>query len=261
MLDLIHSDSSYANFGAAIPATELMWRGLKDIGFSSAMRRRMNVLVISAHPDDETLGCGGTLLKHAAAGDSIFWIIATVCHQPQWTAEVIERKAVEVDRVAAAYPAKRIKLGFLNARLDTIGIGELMKPIEQAVDEIRPEVVYVLHGGDIHTDHYALFTASMSVLKPFYMMRRGIRRVLGYETLSSTDAAPARGERVFMPNVFSDITPYIDRKLDIMRMYETEIHPEPMPRSPSAIRALARYRGATISAEYAEAFMLLRELF
>ena len=221
----------------------------------------MNILAISAHPDDETLGCGGTLLKHAAAGDAVHWIVATVCHEPQWSADTIARKAVEVDRVAEAYRAKLFRLGFPNARLDTIGIGELMKPIEKLVDDIRPEVVYLLHGGDIHTDHYALFTAAMSVLKPFYMNKRGIRRVLGYETLSSTDAAPQRGERMFMPNVYSDITPYLERKLEIMQLYETEIHAEPMPRSLSAIRGLARYRGSTISVEYAEAFTMVRELF
>ena len=221
----------------------------------------MKILAISAHPDDETLGCGGTLLKHAAAGDSITWIIATVCHEPQWCADLIARKAVEVDRVAAAYGAELVKLGFPNARLDTIATADLMRPIERVIDDIKPEIVYLLHGGDIHTDHSHLFTAAMSVLKPFYMTRRGIRRVLGYETLSSTDAAPQRGERMFMPNVFSDITPYMETKLDVMRLYESEIHAEPMPRSPSAIRALARLRGATISTEYAEAFTLIRELF
>ncbi len=221
----------------------------------------MNVLAISAHPDDETLGCGGTLLKHRHAGDRIFWIIATVCHEPQWSADLIARKAIEVDRVADAFGAEKFKFGFPNAQLDTIGIGELMKPIERVVADVTPEVIYMLHGGDIHTDHYMLATAAMSVLKPFYMSRRGIRRVLGYETLSSTDAAPQRGERMFMPNVYSDITPFLEEKLRIMGLYESEIHAEPMPRSPSAIRALARFRGATISAEYAEAFTLIREVF
>src|SRR5438105_3213681 len=127
----------------------------------------VNVLTICAHPDDETLGCGGTLLKHRQHGDSIYWIITTVCHEPQWSASVIDRKAEEVERVAAAYGAERIKLGFQNARLDTIPVGELMKPIECAIDTIRPEIVYVVSGGDIHTDHLAVFNASMSVLKPF----------------------------------------------------------------------------------------------
>ena len=221
----------------------------------------MNVLAICAHPDDETLGCGGTLLKHRESGDAIHWIIATVCHEPQWSASVIDRKAEEVEQVAAAYGARRVKLGLPNARLDTIPVGDLMKPIEICIDEIHPEVVYVVSGGDIHTDHLAVFNASMSVLKPFYMKRRGIRRVLGYETLSSTDAAPPRAERAFVPNVFSDISPFIDRKLGVMTLYETEVQPEPMPRSASAIRALARFRGSTISAEYAEAFTLIREVF
>jgi len=221
----------------------------------------MNVLAISAHPDDETLGCGGTLLKHRAAGDQIFWMIATVCHEPQWSAELIERKAKEVDCVARAYGAELFKLGFPNACLDTIGTNELMKPIERVIEEVRPDTVYLLHAGDIHTDHLALSTAVMSVLKPFYMARRGIRRILGYETLSSTDAAPQRGERVFLPNVYSDITPYLTRKIEIMGMFQSEIHAEPMPRSPSAIRALARFRGSTVSTEYAEAFMMIREVF
>lgn len=221
----------------------------------------MNVLVISAHPDDETLGCGGTLLKHRAAGDEISWVIATVCHEPQWSAPLIARKYHEVDRVAEAYGMKKVwRLGFPNARLDTIATSDLMDKLLVAVKESQPEVVYLLHGGDIHTDHYALFTAAMSVLKPFYMARMNVRRVLCYETLSSSDAAPPRWERAFVPNVFSDITPYLERKIEIMQMYESEIHPDPMPRGPSAIRALARFRGAIISLEYAEAFILVREI-
>ena len=221
----------------------------------------VNVLVLSAHPDDETLGCGGTLLKHRAAGDDLFWAIATVCHEPQWPSALIQRKAEEVDRVGDAYGVARLwRLGFPNARLDTVATADLMEKLNCVVKEARPQTVYVLHGGDIHTDHHALFTAAMSVLKPFYMARLGVRRVLCYETLSSSDAAPPQRERAFVPNMFSDITPHIDRKIEIMRMYESEIHEDPMPRGPSAIRALARFRGAIISAEYAEAFTLVREL-
>jgi LmbE family N-acetylglucosaminyl deacetylase len=221
----------------------------------------MRVLAISAHPDDETLGCGGMLLRHQAQGDELYWMIATVCHEPRWSADLIKRKAVEVERVADAFGMKKFfKLGFPNAKLDTVGIGELMDPIAEVISEVKPELVYLLHGGDIHTDHLALFTASMSVLKPFYMIKRGVKRVLCYETLSSTDAAPPRWERAFVPNIYADISPYIDRKIEIMELYESEIHADPMPRGASAIRALARYRGTTISTEYAEAFTLVREV-
>src|SRR2546422_129955 len=84
---------------------------------------------------------GGTLLNHRPGGNSICWIVTTVCHEPQWSAEVIARKACEVDRVARAYGAQLFKLVFPNARLDTIATGDLMKPIEGIVDDIRPEVV------------------------------------------------------------------------------------------------------------------------
>jgi LmbE family N-acetylglucosaminyl deacetylase len=221
----------------------------------------MNVLAISAHPDDETLGCGGSLLKHRAAGDEVSWVIASVCHAPQWPVDLIQRKSAEVDRVAGAYGMKNVwRLGFPNARLDTVATADLMASLGEAVKKSAPEIVYLLHGGDIHTDHHALFTAAMSIFKPFYMARLNVRRVLCYETLSSSEAAPPRWDRAFVPNVFSDITPYIDRKVEIMELYESEIHADPMPRGPSAIRALARYRGATISVNYAEAFTLVREI-
>jgi LmbE family N-acetylglucosaminyl deacetylase len=221
----------------------------------------VNILVLSAHPDDETLGCGGTLLKHRAAGDEVFWAIATVCSEPRWAAALINQKADEVNRVAEAYGITKFwRLGFPNARLDTVATADVMEELTGVVKEAKPQIVYVLHGGDIHTDHYALFTAAMSVLKPFYMARLGVRRVLCYETLSSSDAAPPRWERAFVPNMFSDITLHIDRKIEIMQMYESEIHEDPMPRGPSAIRALARFRGAIISVPYAEAFTLVREL-
>ena len=128
------------------------------------------------------------------------------------------------------------------------------------IASVRPEVVYLVHEGDVHTDHRAVFMAAMSVLKSFYMKRENVRRVLSYETLSSTEAAVPSHTRSFTPDVYCDITPYIDRKTAIMALYASEAQPDPLPRGPSAIRALARYRGATIGVEYAEAFKLIREI-
>lgn len=222
----------------------------------------MKVLIISVHPDDETLGCGGTILKHLAAGDELHWLIATQAHEPQWSRETIETKAEEVANVAKAYGMREVlKLGLPAAAVDTQPQGELIGAIRRVIDQVRPEVVYLVHGGDIHTDHFAIFTATMSVLKPFYMRAQGVRRVLCYETLSSTEAAPPLVHRHFVPNVFSDISPFIERKIEAMNLYASELHLDPMPRGSGAIRALARYRGATISVDYAEAFMLIREIF
>jgi LmbE family N-acetylglucosaminyl deacetylase len=221
----------------------------------------MNILIISVHPDDETLGCGGTILKHRAQGDNVYWLVVTQAHEPQWSKAVIERKATEVQQVADAYGiAQYFRLGFPTIRLDAIPQSDLIAAIRDGIEPVKPQVVYLVHSGDVHTDHYATFLATMSVLKPFYMTHLGVRRVLSYETLSSTEAASPHPARAFVPDVYNDITPYIDRKIEIMSLYESESQPELMPRGPSAIRALARYRGATIGVEYAEAFKLLREI-
>jgi LmbE family N-acetylglucosaminyl deacetylase len=221
----------------------------------------MNVLVIAAHPDDETLGCGGTILKHTAAGDAVTWLIATQAHEPQWPRELIEAKSREVSAVAEAYGiARTVKLGLPTVKLETLPQIEIMEKVRAVVVETRPEIVYLVHGGDIHTDHAALFTAVMGVLKPFHLAKFGTRRILSYEIISSTDQAPPFMHRAFLPNVFSEITAQIDRKIEIMNLFASETQPDPMPRGPEAIRALARVRGATICAPYAEAFILLREI-
>jgi LmbE family N-acetylglucosaminyl deacetylase len=221
----------------------------------------MKVLTISVHPDDETLGCGGTLLRHRADGDQVSWLIVTQAHAPQWAAEIIERKAGEVGRVAAAYGMSGlVRLGLPTVRLDALPQAEVMDALRGGIEGLRPEIVYLVHGGDVHSDHQVVFQSTMCVLKAFSMGKLGVRRVLSYETLSSTEAAPPQGGRQFLPNVYHDITPYLERKIEIMAMYATEAQGDPWPRGPAAVRALARYRGATVGVEYAEAFMLIREV-
>ncbi len=221
----------------------------------------MRILAISAHPDDETLGAGGTLLRHKSEGHSLLWLVVTTAHEPHWTAETIRAKKIEIDKVAAAYGIQQqFSLGFPTGRLDTIALADLMNGIGKAIEEVQPEIVYVVHGGDIHSDHRAVHNATMSVLKPFHMRRLGVRRILSYEVLSSTEAAPAQQDLAFNPHTFSDISPWIEEKVKILSFYETERQGENMPRHPSTVRALARYRGATIGVEHAEAFTMIREL-
>jgi N-acetylglucosamine malate deacetylase 1 len=220
----------------------------------------VNVAIVCAHPDDETLGCGGTMLKHARRGDSLTWIVATQAHEPQWPAATIELKASEVDRVAEAYGAGVLRLGLPSSRLDVIPQAELIAAVSGAIETAKPEVVYVVHPGDVHGDHADVFDATLAVLKAFRMGGLGVRRVLAFETLSSTDAAPPVVGRAFVPVVFNDISAELERKLEIMALYESEAQLDPLPRGPEAIRALARFRGATVGVEYAEAFWLVREL-
>lgn len=220
----------------------------------------MRILAVSAHPDDETLGCGGTLLAHAAAGDEIAWVVATQAHEPAWSGDTIARKAAEVDAVGAAYGAAVTRLGLPTTQLDAVGSSELIRALAPVIEAFRPEVVYTVHPGDVHTDHRALYTALMSVLRPPRMRVLGVRRVLAFETLSSTDAHPPALASQFRPTVYRDISEHLERKLEVMALFESETQDDPLPRGPSAIRALARWRGATIGVEYAEAFELIREV-
>ena len=221
----------------------------------------MRVLVIAPHPDDETLGCGGTLLKHKAAGDSVSWLIVTRGHEPQWSAEVLGNKEGEIERVAAAYEFEQIfRFDYPATLIDTLSQAEIIASVSRVVAEARPHSVYLNHAGDVHSDHRIVFDSVMSAMKPFYSSRHGVKRILSYETLSSTEAAPPDPMRAFLPTVFCDITNFIERKLEIMSLYRTETQPYPLPRANESIRALARFRGASIGVEYAEALMLIRDV-
>lgn len=221
----------------------------------------MTHLVVAVHPDDETLGCGGTMLRHVAEGQDVALAIVTQAHSPRWPEDVVAQKLGEVERVSAAYGLSSLhRLGFPAIQLDEAPRGELMDALRDVVREVRPEIVYVTHSGDAHAEHTITFDALMSVLRSFHLRELGVRRILTYETISSTDAAPPLPARAFLPQVFVDVSDHLERKLEIMALYETEAQADPLPRGPSAIRALARARGATIGVEYAEAFALIREL-
>ncbi len=221
----------------------------------------MRIAAIATHPDDETLGCGGTLLRRKAEGDEIHWIIVTALHTPRWGAQDIERWHCQVEQVGDAYGFASVhRLGFPSAALDSVPLDEMIAAFGDALDVIRPDVVMLNHRGDVHTDHRIAFDAALSVLKPIHMSHMGISRILAYETLSSTEAAsPATGD-VFLANHHVEIGDHIDRKIEIMGLYKTEVQSDPLPRGPSAMRALARLRGAAVGKTHAEAFMVVRDM-
>jgi LmbE family N-acetylglucosaminyl deacetylase len=221
----------------------------------------MRILAIAPHPDDETLGCGGTLLKHKADGDTTAWLIVTKGHEPQWSAQTLEQKEHEIEKVQSAYGFEQVFRGGLpTIKLDSLPLEQLMLPIHQAISSFQPDVVYLNHTNDVHSDHRAVFSAVTSVLKPFNSNRHGVKRILSYEVLGSTDAMAPNQAGSFAPNIFIEVTEFLERKLEIMSLYETEIHEFPLPRALDSIKALARYRGSTIGCPYAEAFMLVREV-
>lgn len=218
----------------------------------------MPVIVLAPHPDDETLGCGGALLRHVAAGESVHWCVVTAMGEG-YSAEQQAKRDSEIDAASARYGfAQTHQLGFPTTTLDTVPQSELVRKIGAVFSEVKPTVVYVPHRGDAHSDHAAVFDAAAACCKWFRYP--SVKRVLVYETLSETDFGLSPDANGFRPNVFADITPHLEAKLEIMRIFASEMGRFPFPRSEEAIRALAALRGAACGCSAAEAFMLLREI-
>ena len=221
----------------------------------------MNVLAIAVHPDDETLGCGATLLKHARENTELHWLIVTATSAPVFDAKAGAQQAEQVEAVRVAYPfASLTWLKLPATRLETLPLDELIRPIRAAVERLRPDTVYLPNRSDAHSDHRVAFQAASAVLKSFYLRPLGVRRVLMCEVPSETDAAQPLAEAAFLPQLTVDVTASLRRKLEILSLYHSEMQPGFLPRSLGAVEALARVRGAAIGVEFAEAYMLLREV-
>ncbi len=221
----------------------------------------MKVLIISPHPDDETLGCGGTLLKHRERGDKVFWLIMTsISEDLDYTESKINTRESEIQQAAGAYEIEDFfNLDYPTTKLDTLPIGDVVSDISRIIDRVEPNSIYLPNRSDIHTDHEITFRAAMSALKSF--RKSSVDQIAMYETISETEFGSYLAERAFQPNMFVDITDFIEGKKKIAKIYDSEIGQHPFPRSERNIEALATFRGATMGAEYAESFMLLRKFW
>jgi LmbE family N-acetylglucosaminyl deacetylase len=218
------------------------------------------IIVIAPHPDDETLGCGGTLLRHIGEGDEVNWLIATEMQSViGFSDEQINRRMDQIQEVANYYSFKNVfTLPFPTTRLDTIPFGDIVKAISDIFTTVQPEIVYLPYRGDVHTDHRIVFDTAISCTKWFRYPH--VKRVLAYETLSETDFGANPDDNGFRPNVYTNIENFVERKLDAMRLYTGEMGDFPFPRSEIAIMSLAKLRGVAAGSEAAEAFMLIKEI-
>jgi len=204
---------------------------------------KRNVLFVSVHPDDETLGCGGTILKHKALGDTINWLNITDIsndHPLSFDQEIVIKRQVTIEKVKESYSFNKcINLKFYTMLLDMVGISSLIKNISEGINEIQPDTLYIPNRSDVHSDHRISFQAIYPCKKNYRYSF--IKSILMYETLSETEFAPALAENAFIPNTFVDITDYIDKKIEIMKLYDTEIMPDPLPRSVHTIKSISAF--------------------
>jgi len=214
------------------------------------------VLIIAVHPDDETLGCGGTLLKHKANGDKIHWLICTTIEKKH---NYYMKRENEIEEVSNLYRFDSVhNLRLKTMQVDEYMVSELVGKISQVIKEVQPNIIYLPFKGDVHSDHRKIFEASYSCTKSFRYPF--IKKIYMMETLSETEFAPSTKEDSFVPNVFVNVSEFFEKKIEIMKVYESEMAEYPFPRSEKNLRALATLRGATCGCEYAESFMLLKEI-
>lgn len=219
----------------------------------------MKVLIIAPHPDDEILGCGGTIARYLDEGHEVYVGIVTKESEPLFTEEQdAENKMYCLNAHKLLGVTETIFLNFPAAMLESVPRYELNGAIDCLIRQIAPEVVYIPHRGDMHLDHKMVVDACMVALRPRFDY--SVKRIYAYETLSETEWDIPNTTNAFIPNVYVDIAKYIDKKTNAMNEVKSQICEFPNPRSIEAIRALAMLRGSTISREYAEAFMLIRDI-
>ena len=214
------------------------------------------ILVVAVHPDDETLGCGGTLLKHKSKKDEINWLICTTIDKQKNNYEIREK---EINKVSKLYGFNSVhNLRLKTMRVDEYSMSILIEKISKVINTVKPNIIYLPFKSDVHSDHRNIFEASYSCTKSFRYPF--IKKIYMMETLSETEYAPSSKEDSFIPNKFVDISAYMNKKIKLMQIYKNEFGNHPFPRSEKNIRALGTLRGATCGYEYAESFILLKEI-
>jgi LmbE family N-acetylglucosaminyl deacetylase len=218
------------------------------------------VLVVAPHPDDETLGCGGAILNHISNGDQVHWLIMTqMSMRSGYSSEEISTRQSEINKVAELYGFCAVhQLSFEPAKLDILSMSELVNSTYPLVQSIKPQLLYIPYRGDAHNDHQITFDAITACCKSF--RAPFVERILAYETLSETDFSLKTDDTGFKPTVWVDISKFIERKLFIVGVYQSELDEFPFPRSFEAIEAIAKVRGVQCGTKAAEAFILLKEV-
>lgn len=224
------------------------------------------IAVIAAHPDDEVLGCGGTIAAHTQKGDKVHTIIlAEGITSRNNKRDPLKQTFSLLSLSESAQRANNIlgvsSLSFHNFpdnRMDSVDLLDVVKVVERYINKIKPDLIYTHHWGDLNIDHRitneAVITACRPVPGCFY------ETILFFEVVSSTEWQVSSSQKMFSPNWYVDITHTLDIKIDALKAYSSEMRDWPHPRSIESVKHLARLRGSSIGCDVAEAFMLGRHI-
>jgi LmbE family N-acetylglucosaminyl deacetylase len=217
-----------------------------------------NVLAIAAHADDEALGCGGTLARHAAAGAavSVVFLADGIGARGEDAAEAAARRAAASEAAAILGTRPPIFGGFPDNRMDSVPLLDVIAWLAKATQGIEPDIVYTHAGGDLNVDHRVAHQATLTLFRP--QPQSSVRGIFAFEVPSSTEWSSAAIGAPFVPDRFVDIAATRDKKRRALEAYAAEMRPFPHARSFEAIEARDRWRGASVGLAAAEAFQTLR---
>ena len=215
------------------------------------------VLVIAAHSDDEALGCSGTILKHIDNGDSVHLLFMTDGVGSRSEKQNNSKISLSNAKKAAKIFGVRTftNLNYPDNSMDSISLLDVVKKIENKIAEIKPEVIYTHHIGDLNVDHQVTHKAVLTACRP--VPGFSVKKIYAFEVLSSTEWQTP-GIDTFCPNVFIDISSYINKKKQILEVYSDEMRQKPHSRSVNNVINLNQIRGNSVGVDYAEAFILIR---
>ena len=219
----------------------------------------MNVLIIAPHPDDEIIGVGGTIANRAQAGHDVYVCIVTKGCEPLFSNESVEQVRNECKKADAFLGVKEtIFLDFPAAMMEDVPRYKINDALIKEIQRIKPDEVYIPHRGDMQLDHKMTVDAAMVALRPKY--KHVVKRIYAYETLSETGWDIPNTVNEYIPTVYENISNTLEKKLNAMSIFQSQLADFPAARSLGAIEALAKYRGATVNVMAAETFTLVREI-
>jgi N-acetylglucosamine malate deacetylase 1 len=216
------------------------------------------VLVVAAHADDEALGCGGTIARHAEAGDQVYVVFVTdgvTSRMDAGDEELAQRQLATARACTILGVSSSIFLGLPDNRLDSIPLLDIVRPLEGICAKLAPEVVYTHHYGDLNVDHRVTHQAVMTTCRP--LPGATVREILTFEVMSSTEWGSV-GLAPFLPNLFINIGAQLEIKMRALEAYALEMRAIPHSRSLAHAQFLAQHRGNCVGVGAAEAFMVMR---
>ena len=226
----------------------------------------MNILVIVAHPDDEVLGCGASIAKWSKEG---IYVHVMILAEGATSRDAVRSRDIRTNELSTLMEATQkagsilgvasVKLlDFPDNRIDSVDRLDVIKAIEEHIAHIKPHTVVTHHVGDVNVDHQIVSESVVTACRP--QPNNSVKRLLAFEVNSSTEWQVSGYNRAFQPNWYEDVTDTLRLKIEALKKYKTELRDWPHSRSKNAVEYLARWRGASVGCEAAEAFTLMREI-